>query len=210
MVKEIEADAKQLRRSAPHADPGREEGGRPRSRVVDEPVTVVVSQKGWVRRARAMATRRRASPSRRATACTATSSAARSDTLLAFGSNGRVYSVPVSTLPGARGDGQPLTTLVELESGTHLVHYFAGAGTAWLLLSNSGGYGFLATVDNMVSRQKGGKAFLSLGAGETVCRPSPANVPPPPGAPATAATTPATHVCCASSASASSPSRSPS
>jgi topoisomerase-4 subunit A len=44
-------------------------------------------------------------------------------------------------------------------------------------------------VENMISRQKGGKGFLSLGAGETVCKPSPANVPPQ---------TPATHVCCAS------------
>ena len=50
----------------------------------------------------------------------------------------------------------------------------------------------------MVSRQKGGKAFLSLGEGETVCRPSPANVPAPAGSPATAMHTPATHVCCAS------------
>jgi topoisomerase-4 subunit A len=111
------------------------------------------------------------------------------DTLLAFGSNGRVYSIPVSVLPGARGDGQPLTTFLDLESGTQLVHYFAGAAAAWLLLSNSGGYGFIATVENMMSRQKGGKAVLSLGAGEAVCRPSPANVPPQ---------APATHVCCAS------------
>jgi topoisomerase-4 subunit A len=102
-----------------------------------------------------------------------------------------VYSVAVSLLPGARGDGQPLTTFIELEAGSHLVHYFAGAGNVWLLLSNSGGYGFVAAVDNLVSRQKGGKSFLSLGAGETVCRPSLIGVPQTPGF--------ATHVCCASS-----------
>jgi topoisomerase-4 subunit A len=111
------------------------------------------------------------------------------DTLLAFGSNGRVYTVPVSMLPGARGDGQPVTTLVDLEPGTHLLHYFVGAPGAWLLLSSSGGYGFLATVENMMSRLRGGKAFISCGNGETVCRPSPANVPPQ---------APATHVACAS------------
>ena len=94
------------------------------------------------------------------------------DVLLVFGSNGRVYSVPVSALPGARGDGQPVTTLMELESGTQLAHYFAGPAQATLLLANSGGYGFLATVENMTSRQRGGKAFLTLGEGETVCRPS--------------------------------------
>jgi topoisomerase-4 subunit A len=111
------------------------------------------------------------------------------DTLLAFGSNGRVYTVPVAMLPGARGDGQPVTTLIDLEPGTHLLHYFAGAPGAWLLLSSSGGYGFLATVENMMSRLRAGKAFVSCGNGETLCRPSPANVPPQ----ATA-----THVACAS------------
>jgi topoisomerase-4 subunit A len=109
-----------------------------------------------------------------------------------------VYSVPVSILPGARGDGQPLTTLVELESGTQLVHYFAGAGNVFLLLSNSGGYGFVAAVENMVSRQKGGKSFVSLGAGETVCRPSLVGVPPAAGGGAPGAAAFATHVCCAS------------
>ena len=74
------------------------------------------------------------------------------DTLLAFGTNGRVYSVAVALLPGARGDGQPITTLLELEAGTQLSSYFAGPASAALLLSSSGGYGFIATVDNMTSR----------------------------------------------------------
>jgi topoisomerase-4 subunit A len=52
------------------------------------------------------------------------------------------------------------------------VHYFAGAASAWLLLANSGGYGFLATVENMVSRQKGGKGFLSLEEDEKPLPPS--------------------------------------
>lgn len=53
------------------------------------------------------------------------------------GSQGRVYSVPVAMLPGARGDGQPVTTLIELESGTQLLHYFAGSSNAVLLFSTS-------------------------------------------------------------------------
>jgi topoisomerase-4 subunit A len=120
------------------------------------------------------------------------------DTLLVFGSNGRVYSVPVAALPGGRGDGQPVTTLIELEAGTQVAHYFAGPLNAWLLLSSSAGYGFLATVENMLSRQKAGKAFITCNAGDTVCRPSPANVPLPAGAPASALYTPASHVACAS------------
>jgi topoisomerase-4 subunit A len=94
------------------------------------------------------------------------------DQLIVFGTNGRVYSVPVAALPGARGDGQPITTLIELESGTQPAHYFAGPLNATLLLSGSGGYGFLATVEGLVSRNKGGKGFISLGEGETLCAPS--------------------------------------
>jgi topoisomerase IV subunit A len=96
-------------------------------------------------------------------------------------------------MPGARGDGQPLTTMIDLESGTQLVHYFAGPASATLLLSGSGGYGFLATVENMTTRLKAGKVFISLGEGETVCKPSRAS--------GTAGSLPlaaATHVACAS------------
>jgi topoisomerase IV subunit A len=188
MIKEIEGDTKQF------GDPRRtliqaEKKAVAEVKVIDEPVTVVVSQKGWVRARQGHGHEAASFAFKAGDGLYGTFECRTVDTLLAFGSNGRIYSVPVSTLPGARGDGQPLTTLIELESGTQLVHYFAGAASAWLLLSNSGGYGFLATVENMMSRQKGGKSFLSLGAGETVCRPSPANVPPQ---------VPATHVCCAS------------
>jgi topoisomerase IV subunit A len=188
MIKEIETDTKQFgdaRRTLIQA----EKKAVAEVKVVDEPVTVVVSQKGWARARQGHGHEAGSFAFKAGDGLYGTFECRTVDTLLAFGSNGRVYSVPVSTLPGARGDGQPLTTLVELESGTQLVHYFAGAASAWLLLSNSGGYGFLATVENMVSRQKGGKSFLSLGTGETVCRPSPANAPPQ---------APATHVCCAS------------
>jgi topoisomerase IV subunit A len=104
-----------------------------------------------------------------------------------------VYSVAVAALPGARGDGQPVTTLIELEAGTQLTHYFAGPAGAALLVSGSGGYGFLATVENMVSRQKAGKAFVSVGEGETVCAPSPVS-----GTSGSTELPAATHVACAS------------
>jgi topoisomerase IV subunit A len=188
MVKEIEADAKQFadaRRTLIQA----EKKAVAEIKVVDEPVTVVLSQKGWVRARQGHGHEAASFAFKAGDGLYATFECRTVDTLVAFGSNGRVYTVPVSMLPGARGDGQPVTTFIELEPGTHLLHYFAGAPGAWLLLSGSGGYGFLATVENMMSRLKAGKAFISCGEGETVCRPSPANVPPQ---------TPATHVACAS------------
>jgi len=188
MVKEIEADAKlfaDARRTLIQA----EKKAVAEVKIVDEPVTVVVSQKGWVRARSGHGHDAASFAFKAGDGLYGTFECRTVDTLLAFGSNGRVYSVPVATLPGARGDGQPLTTLVELESGTQLLHYFAGPASAWLLLSSSAGYGFLATVENMTSRLKAGKAFITCNDGETVCRPSPANVPPQPAA---------THVACAS------------
>ncbi len=200
MVKEIEADAKQF------ADPRRtliqaDKKAVAEVKVVDEAVTVVVSQKGWVR----VRTGQGHDPSgfgfKAGDSLHATFECRSVDTLLAFGSNGRVYSVAVSLLPGGRGDGQPMTTLVELETNTQLLHYFAGPAAASLLLSNTGGYGFMAQVDHMVSRQKAGKAFMGLAADELPCQPSLVA-----GAQSNASATgsaapwvaPATHVACAS------------
>ncbi|WP_332816406.1 DNA topoisomerase IV subunit A [Ramlibacter sp.] len=197
MVREIEQDAKQFadaRRTLIQA----EKRAVAEVRVVDEPVTVVVSQKGWVRARHGHGHEAGSFAFKAGDGLYGTFECRTVDTLLAFGGNGRIYSIPVSTLPGGRGDGQPVTTFIDLEAGTQLVHYFAGAAGAWLLLSNSAGYGFLATVENMTSRQRGGKSFISCGEGEAVCRPSPANVPAPAGAAATGLHAPATHVACAS------------
>ena len=171
MVREIEADAKTF------ADPRRtliqaEKKVVAELRVVDEPVTVVVSQKGWVRVRSGHGHEATSFAFKAGDGLYGTFECRSVDTLLVFGSNGRVYSVAVALLPGGRGDGQPVTTLIELESGTQLLYYFAGAANATMLLCASGGYGFMATVDNMVSRQKAGKAFVTCNAGETLCCPS--------------------------------------
>jgi len=203
MVKEIEADAKTF------ADPRRtliqaEKKVVLEVKVVDEPVTVVVSQKGWVRaqkgwakeRVAGAATAGAAQPEytfKAGDALYGTFECRTIDTLLAFGSNGRVYSVPVSLLPGGRGDGQPITSLIELEAGTQLLYYFAGPMSATLLLSSSAAYGFLASVENMVSKFKAGKAFVTVNEGEVLCAPSVVACDA-----GSAPCLPATHVACAS------------
>lgn len=197
MVREIEADAKQFadaRRTLVQAD----KRAVAEVRVLDEPVTVVVSSKGWLRARQGHGHEAASFAFKAGDGLYGTFECRTVDTLLAFGSNGRIYSIPVSTLPGARGDGQPVTSYIDLESNTQVVHYFAGAANAWLLLSNTGGYGFLATVENMSSRQRGGKSFISCAEGETLCKPSPANVPAGASQPVTGLHVPATHVCCAS------------
>jgi topoisomerase-4 subunit A len=171
MVKEIEADAKTFadeRRTLIQA----EKKAVAEVKVIDEPVTVVVSDKGWVRARTGHGHDPSSFAFKAGDELYDTFECRTVDQLIAFGSNGRVYSVPVASLPGARGDGQPVTTLVDVETGTQLVHYFAGPTTLTLLLSGSGGYGFVCCIDNLISRNKGGKAFVNLAEGETLCVPS--------------------------------------
>lgn len=192
MIREIEADAKVFgdeRRTLIQA----EKKAVAEIKVVDEPVTVVVSSKGWVRARTGHGHDPAGFAFKAGDGLYGTFECRTVDVLIVFGSNGRVYSVPVASLPGARGDGQPITTLIDLEAGTQPAHYFAGPVNATLLLSGTGGYGFLATVENLISRLKAGKAFISVGEGETICAPS--HVAHTSGG---QPLVPATHVACAS------------
>lgn len=202
LVKEIEADAKTFedaRRTLIQA----EKRAVAEVKVVDEPVTVIVSQKGWVRMQKGWASEKAANGTlaeysfKSGDTLYGAFECRSVDTLLVFGTakdkTVRVYTVPVASLPGGRGDGQPVTTLIELDSGTQLAHYFAGPVGAQLLLSNTGGYGFIASVENMMSRQRGGKAFIDVGEGEQLCRPSLVG-----GASGAEPMPAATHVACAS------------
>ncbi len=165
VIKEIEADGKQFgdaRRTLIEAA----ERAVAEQKIIDEPVTVVVSQKGWVRARTGHEHDASQFTFKAGDGLYGAFECRTVDNLFAFGSNGRVYSVPVAALPGARGDGVPITTLIDLASGTRLVHYFAGTPDTTLLLASTAGYGFTAKAADMVSRVKGGKSFMTLDDGD--------------------------------------------
>ncbi|MBB5607522.1 MULTISPECIES: DNA topoisomerase IV subunit A [unclassified Janthinobacterium] len=170
IIREIEADTKQFgdvrRTLIEEAQKAVAE-----QKVVDEPVTVIISEKGWVRARTgighdaAQFTFKAGDTLHGAFECRTV------DTLLGFGNNGKIYSVPVAALPNARGDGVPITTLVDLSGGTpgnaiRILHYFAGNGATNLLLASNAGYGFIAKAGDMASRLKGGKSFITLDDGD--------------------------------------------
>ncbi|MDB5756584.1 MAG: topoisomerase subunit, partial [Massilia sp.] len=164
IISEIEADAKQfgdVRRTVI------EEAQKAvaEQKVVDEPVTVIVSEKGWVRARTGIGHDVSQFTFKAGDALYDAFECRTVDTLLGFGDNGKVYSVPVSALPGARGDGVPITTLVDLSGGARLLHYFAGSAQTSLLMASSAGFGFVSKAGDMVSRLKGGKAFITLDDG---------------------------------------------
>ena len=165
VIKEIETDAKQFG-DARRTLIKEAERASVEQKVLDEPVTVVISQKGWVRARNGHGHDAAQFTFKAGDSLYGTFECRTVDTLLAFGSNGRIYSVPVSALPGARGDGVPVTTLIELANGTRLLHYFAGPGDTLLMLASTAGYGFTAKAGDMVSRIKAGKAFITLDEGD--------------------------------------------
>ncbi|MBI3730495.1 MAG: DNA topoisomerase IV subunit A, partial [Burkholderiales bacterium] len=161
LIKEIEADAKQF------GDARRtviEEAAKAsiEQKVIDEPVTVVISEKGWVRARTGHGHDNGQFTFKAGDSLYGTFECRTVDQMLVFGSNGRVYSVAVAALPGARGDGVPITTLIDLAVGSKILHYFAGSADINLLLSSTAGYGFTAKVGDMVGRMKAGKAFMTL------------------------------------------------
>ncbi|MEC4719657.1 DNA topoisomerase IV subunit A [Noviherbaspirillum sp. CPCC 100848] len=165
VIKEIETDAKQFG-DARRTLIKEAERASVEQKVIDEPVTVVISQKGWVRARGGHGHDPAQFAFKAGDSLYGTFECRTVDTLLAFGSNGRIYSVPVTSLPGARGDGVPVTTLVELASGSRLLHYFVGPADTGLLLASTAGYGFTAKAGDMVSRIKAGKSFLTLDDGD--------------------------------------------
>jgi topoisomerase IV subunit A len=172
LVKEIEADAKahgDLRRTLIQED----RRAVAEVKVIDEPVTVVVSLKGWVRALKGHEIDPATLAFKAGDALYGSFPCRSVETLLVFGSGGRVHSVAVAGLPGGRGDGVPITTLIDLEPGTQVAHYWAGAADTTLLLANSGGFGLLARAADMHGRNKAGKAFLSLDAADRLLPPVP-------------------------------------
>ena len=172
LIREIEADAKQ------YGDDRRtliEAAGRAvlEVRVADEPVTVIVSRQGWLRARQGHGHDAAQFGFKAGDACYGVFECRSTDTLIAIGSNGRVYSVAVSALPSARGDGAPVTSMIDLEPGSRIDHMFASASQTRWLLSTRLGFGFSARVSDMTSQKRGGKQFVTLEQGDALLRPVP-------------------------------------
>jgi topoisomerase-4 subunit A len=141
-------------------------------RVIDEPVTVVVSQRGWVRSLKGHEVDPATLQFKPGDGLGSFFACRSVDTLAVLGSNGRAYSVAVSSLPGGRGDGAPITTFIDLESGAQPAWYHAGPADTRLLLTSSGGFGLIALAGDLHGRNRGGKAFLTLEPGDQVLVPA--------------------------------------
>src|SRR5690606_8727434 len=86
-------------------------------------------------------------------------------------STGRSYSLPAHNLPSARGQGEPLSGRINPPSGATFEGALMGGDEQPVLLASDAGYGFVATLGDLLSKNKAGKALLSLPEGAKVLPP---------------------------------------
>ena len=141
--------------------------------VADEPVTVIVSKNGWVRTRQGHGIDAASINYKTGDTGFAVIETRTVWPLIVIDTKGRAYTVRVADLPGGRGDGTPMTTLVEFQDGAKLAQVLTAAPEAHYLFANSGGYGFICKITDATTRQRAGKAFMTLEKGEKVLAPTP-------------------------------------
>jgi topoisomerase-4 subunit A len=135
------------------------------TQIADEPVTVIVSKNGWMRARVGHGVDLSALQYKAGDAALAVIETRTVWPLVLLDSAGRSYSIRIADLPTGRGDGVPMSSLLELARGARLMFALSAAPETRLLIASSSGYGFLCQLSDLLSRQRAGKAFLTLEEG---------------------------------------------
>jgi topoisomerase-4 subunit A len=140
--------------------------------VPSEPVTVVLSEKGWVRAAKGHDVDAGALSYRDGDRLQAAVRGRSTQQVAFLDSDGRSYSCVAHSLPSARGNGDPLTGRFAPVGGAQFQALVTGDADTRILLASSHGYGFVTRFENLLGRNKAGKAMLSLVEGARVLQPA--------------------------------------
>lgn len=127
-----------------------------------EPITVVLSDNGWVRAAKGHDVDGRQLAYKSGDGFAGQAFGQSRQMAVFFDSTGRSYSLPGHSLPSARSHGEPLSGRLSLPAGGRITQVMMGEPKQKVVLASSAGYGFITSLDNLVSKNKSGKAILSL------------------------------------------------
>ena len=173
--KEIEADAKLygddrrspiVRRDAAQAITQEE-------MLPVENITVILSQAGWIRSAKGHDIDSGGLSYKAGDDHLASAHGRSNQQAVFLDSTGRSYALPAHQLPSARGYGEPLTGRLSIETGERFVTVLMGEDQARFLLASDAGYGFVVKLEDMLSRNRNGKALLTLPPGAVPLMPIP-------------------------------------
>ena len=171
--KELKADAEEYgdERRSPLVERAPAQALDPNALAPAEPVTVVLSQQGWIRAAKGHEVDPRALNYKAADGYQDAVKGRSNQPVIIIDSTGRAYNVPAHTLPSARGQGEPLSGRVTAPDGARFVALIMGKPDDHYLLSTSYGYGFICQLKDMLTRNKSGKALLNVPDGAEVMPP---------------------------------------
>jgi topoisomerase-4 subunit A len=130
--------------------------------IEKEPVTAVLSEKGWIRALRGHLDDASTLQYKEGDTLKRARSAMTTDTLVLFATNGKFYSIGADKLPGGRGHGEPVRLMVDLEENHEIVEMFVHRPGRKLLVASSAGYGFVVAEDDVVAMTRKGKQVLNV------------------------------------------------
>ena len=139
--------------------------------VIDEPVTVIFSRKGWVRARQGWGVDPSTLSFKEGDELLTLIQCRTVDPAIFLDSKGRAYTVQARELPPGRGDGAPASSLVDVQEGAHIMYVVAGKPETSVIVASSGGYGFLSKISDMMSNRRAGREFMSIEEGEAPLEP---------------------------------------
>ncbi len=142
--------------------PAHDEAAIEEALVEREPITVVVSEKGWIRALRGQVADLSALAFKADDGFKLAFSAETTSKLLVFATNGRFYTIDASKLPGGRGHGEPIRLFAELEQEADIVTVFRYQGGRKLIVASKQGTGFIVPEDECLGNTRKGKQVLNV------------------------------------------------
>jgi topoisomerase-4 subunit A len=139
--------------------------------VLEEPITVILSKKGWVRARSGHGVDMESVGYKDGDARYMELECKTTDTLTVLASSGKCFSVDAAALPPGRGDGAPMNTLVNSNSDD-IVWIGMGAADTPLLIANSAGYGFRCKLGDLATKTRQGKDFMTVPEGARALAPA--------------------------------------
>jgi topoisomerase-4 subunit A len=171
--KELEATAKEFGddRRSPLVERAEAQAFSENELLPSEPITVVLSEKGWIRSAKGHDIDPAALSYKAGDKFSLLARGKSQQMALLLDSTGRSYSIPAHSLPSARGQGEPVTSRLNPPSGATFAGLLMGEDAQQVLLATDAGYGFVATLGDMQSKNRAGKVLLSVPEGGRVLAP---------------------------------------
>ncbi|MEE8579772.1 MAG: DNA topoisomerase IV subunit A [Hyphomicrobium sp.] len=133
-----------------------------RAMIEKEPVTIVLSEKGWIRAMKGHVDDTSRLEFKHGDALKRALHASTTDKLLAFATNGRIFTLEASQLPGGRGHGEPVRLMIDLEENHDVAELFTYEPGRKLLVASTGGYGFIVPEDEVVASTRKGRQVLNV------------------------------------------------